>query len=173
LWAMYGAADVAGLIAGREGAIALVAALAALPAYNLWMNYARMDISSDREAFNFARAIVDRVPRDAVIFADGDEAVFALEYYRHTIAYSNSRAVIVSQGLLEYEWYYDELRDIMSEVTFAPAFQKKDARTRAVEIVNVTFAEGRVVCFDNSSPLLPEFEYETRGNLSCVIAQKS
>jgi hypothetical protein len=199
LWLIGGATDLAALfvplsIAGKgfeEGArprqsggnrlgsltravarLILFAALAALPLYNAWANFAAMDLATDREAYDFARGIVEKVPRDAVIFAEGDEALFALTYFRHAIAYEHSGAVVVSQGLLQYGWYYDNLRSMMNEVSFAPLEVKSDFHQRAVEIVNVTFAEGRMVCFTKSSPLLPEFDYEARGDLQCVVAQR-
>jgi len=173
LWLMYGAANVlswAGDDALLRGAAVLV--LAVLPVYQLVTNYAAMDVSRDRAAFDYARTNLDPLPEDAVLFADGDEALFALWYYRQAVAYRNERSVIVSQGLLEYDWYYDGLRRIMSEVSFKPPNEVTDAHQRAREIIRVTFAEGRAVCFTDSSPLLPEFEYEERGIVQCVYAEK-
>ncbi len=153
----------------RGGAIVL---FAFLPAFNLVTHYAAMDVSRDRAAFAYAKQNFEGLPEDAVLFADGDEALFAVWYYRHAIVYQNARSVIVSQGLLQYDWYYDSLRRIMSEVQFASPDAVKDAHQRAREIMRVTFAEGRAVCFTDSSPLLPEFEYEERGVLKCVVAEK-
>ncbi len=172
LWLMYGAADFVALSRSRLVAFVAVIALLALPLYNLRANFSAMDLSGDRAAFNFARGILERLPRDAVVFAEGDENYFALVYYRQAVLAENSSAVIVSQGLLQYPWYYDELRAAMNEVSFAPSSAKTDFHQRAVEIVSVTFAEGRTVCFEKSSPLLAEFEYEIRGELNCVIAER-
>jgi hypothetical protein len=155
----------------KAGRVLIVAGLVALVVYNLWENFGAMDLSADRVAYEYARGIIDKVPRDAVIFADGDEALLSLVYYRQAIAFNHSGAVIVSQGLLQYDWYYKELVEMMNEVRFAPPDVKPEYHQRAIEIVNVTFAEGREVCFDKSSPLLPGFEYETRYGLSCVVAE--
>lgn len=199
LWLVYGAGDVARLLqpvaasgsrrsrsapkarepgkkwldrARGTARLCLFAGLILLPAYNAWTNFTEMDVSADREAFNYAQGVVDKVPRDTVIFADKSEWIFPLVYYRHTIAYRTSGAVIVSQGLLQYPWYYDELTWMMNEVKFAPVEGKTDYLQRAVEIINVTFAEGRPVCFTQSSPLIPEFVYESRYGLSCVVAER-
>ena len=173
MWLIYGAGDIVVLAGARDWVGGIVAAgLGLLAVYNLWFNILIMDVSSDRDAFNYARAIVDPLPVDAVIFADGDESLFALWYYRYAIAFEGARSVIVSQGLLQYPWYYDELRRTMSEVRFAPPDEVTDTHMRAQEIINVTFAEGRAVCFAESSPLLPEYEYEIIGKAKCVTAEK-
>lgn len=173
LWMIFGVADVVGWAGDdrllRVGAVAL---FAALPVYNLVTNYPAMDVSQDRAAFEYARQNFEGLPVDAVLFADGDQALFALWYYRHAVAYQGARSVIVSQGLLQYDWYYDSLRRIMSEVPFQDPTVVTDAHARAREIMRVTFAEGRAVCFTDSSPLVPEFEYVEQGLLKCVLAEK-
>jgi hypothetical protein len=174
LWLMYGAAAVLEW-AGKDRLLrtAAIALFALLPVYNLVTNHASMDVSRDRTAFDYAAQIYEGLPVDAVLFADGDEALFALLYYRHAVAYQGNRSVIVSQGMLQYGWYYDILWRTMSEVQFKPPTEVTDAHQRAREIIRVTFAEGRAVCFTASSPLLPEFEYEKRGLLNCVYAEKT
>lgn len=172
LWLIYGAGDLVSRLRWRALRIGATIALAALPVYNAWANFAAMDLSTDREAYDYARGILDKLPRDAVVFAEGDRSLFALVYYRQAVAFDRSGAVMVSQGLLQYAWYYDDLTNWMNEVSFAPTGAKTDFHQRAVEIVNVTFAEGRTVCFTQSSPLLPEFDYEVRGDLNCVVSQR-
>lgn len=174
IWMVYGVGAVLAW-AGRDRLLSTagIVLFVLLPVYNLAANYARMDVSLDRAAYLYAKQIYDVLPADAVLFADGDEALFALLYYRHTVAYQGNRSVIVSQGLLQYGWYYDILWRTMSEVEFKPPTEVTDAHQRAREIIRVTFAEGRAVCFTDSSPLLPEFEYEERGVLKCVYAEKN
>jgi Protein O-mannosyl-transferase TMEM260-like len=167
-----GAGNALGLGARRAGSWLVVIGLAGLVVYNVLANFGTMDLAADRKALDYAKNIIQNAPRDAVIFADGDESLFALVYYRQAIAFNDSGAVIVSQGLLQYDWYYDELGKMMNEVQFAPPEVKSDYHQRAVEIANVTFAEGRAVCFTKSSPLLQEFDYDTRYGLSCIVAEK-
>lgn len=173
LWAVYGAASVLQMFGKNvwlQYAIVLVVAL--LPLYNLLTHYAAMDVSRDRTAYEYARANLEPLPDDAVVFADGDAALFALWYYRHAFTTHSPRAVIVSQGLLQYAWYYDSLRRLMSEVQFKTANDVADAQSRAQELIRVTFAEGRAVCFTDSSPLHPGFEYEKRGVVQCVAGER-
>lgn len=173
LWLVYGVVNVLGW-AGDDKLLrgAAIVLFAFLPAYNLVTHFSAMDVSQDRAAFEYAKQNFQGLGVDAVLFADGDEALFSIWYYRHAVAYQGARSVIVSQGLLQYDWYYDSLRRIMSEVQFASPDAVTDAHQRAREIIRVTFAGGRPVCFTDSSPLLPEFEYEERGVLKCVVAEK-
>lgn len=173
MWLVYGAADILSW-AGDDQLLrgAAIALFALLPIYNLVANFAAMDVSRDRAAFDYAKQNFQGLSQDAVLFADGDEALFALWYYRHAIAYQDARSVIVSQGLLQYDWYYDSLRRVMSEVQFQEPRVVTDAPQRAREIIRVTFAEGREICFTASSPLPPEFEYAERGGVKCVVAEK-
>lgn len=165
LWLAYGAADLIMTCARARWAWLGVAALALLPLYNLGLNYRALDLSRDRAAFNYARAVLEALPRAAVVFADGDEALFALTYYRYVIADTRSAAVIVSQDLLQYAWYYDEQAHKLGVVLTQA---KGDAHTRAVEIVNATLQQGRAVCFTAASRRLGEFQYERRGEMWCA-----
>lgn len=174
LWFLYGVSGIVELF-GNDRVLrgAAVASLALFPIFNAATNYAAMNISRDRAAYEYARMNLAALPFDAVLFADGDEALFALWYYRHAVAYQNARSVIVSQGLLHYDWYYDGLRRTMSEVQFRSPEELTTVQQRAQEIIRVTFAEGRAICVTDSSPLLPEFEYEERGVVKCVVAEKT
>jgi hypothetical protein len=173
LWAMYGAATLGQMVSKDEllpGAF--IALLALFPIFHLVTQYAAMDVSRDRTALEYAQWNLQPLPVDGVLFADGDEALFALWYYRHAVAYQNARSVIVSQGLLQYDWYYDALRRTMSEVQFKSPSEVTDVPSRVQELIRVTFAEGRAVCFTDSSPLHPGFEYEERGVVQCVVGEK-
>ncbi len=173
LWGVYGvAAILQRLSAKRRLQYAIVFLVALLPLYNLAAHYSDMDVSSDRAAFAYAKQNFQGLPVDAVLFADGDEALFALWYYRYAFGNHNSRAVIVSQGLLPYDWYYAEMRRALDEPQLQTSNAVADASQRAREIIRVAFANGRAICFTDSSPLLPEFEYAERGVVKCVVGAK-
>lgn len=173
LWLVHGVTAVLRMFSKNVVAqFAIVVLVALLPLFNVITNYAAMDVSHDRTAFEYARANLEPLSDDAVLFADGDEALFALWYYRHAFTDHNPRAVIVSQGLLQYDWYYDSLRRLMREVQFKSPQEVLDVPSRVREIIGVTFAEGRAVCFTDASPLHPQFEYETRGAVKCVVGER-
>jgi len=78
-----------------------------------------MNLSQDRAAFDYAQTALTTVPDDAVILTDGDEHLFALWYYRYVIA-SDSRVTIVSVELLQFDWYYEQMRAQMPGLTSTP-----------------------------------------------------
>jgi hypothetical protein len=168
---LYGAASLFASMENRTRVAALVL-LAALPAYNAWANIAAMNLSADREAYDFAQGVFNEIPQDAVIFAEGDEEVFALTYYRYAVVPGNSKVVVASQSLLQFEWYYDNLRRAMPGLPFLPSGMEADFHNRAVQVTRASLSAGRKVCFTQASPMLPEFDYEAHGDLQCVAGSK-
>lgn len=106
LWIAYGIGDVLKRLPARA---IVLAALVLLPGFNLVANFQAMNLSQDREAFDYARNALTTVPTNAVLLADGDEHLFALWYYRYIIA-TNSHVTIVSVELLQFDWYYEQMR---------------------------------------------------------------
>lgn len=150
----------------------LAIAVAALAFYNLWTNFQLMDLAVDREARAFAQGIIEKVPDKTIIFAEGDEELFALVYYRYAIAYDRSNALIVSQGLLQHSWYYDEMKNELKGANLPALGADSGFHERAVAIVESTNAQGRLNCFADSSPLLEGYNYEDRFGLKCVAGRK-
>jgi hypothetical protein len=165
LWLMYGAADLLTLVENPNVARALTLALLLLPLWNVLANFAAMDLAADRTAYDFAREVTSSAPREAVLFAEGDEDYLALTYYRY-VADETSQQVIVSQGLLQYAWYADEVARKLGDAAIASS--ANDSRARVVAIINASKQKSRSVCFHKSSPTLPEYSYEVSGELSCV-----
>jgi len=71
--------------------------------------YPYVDASTDARAEEFAQGVLDAAPRDALILARGDEAVFTLWYYHFALGERPDLAVIASD-LLGFDWYQDSLR---------------------------------------------------------------
>ncbi len=150
----------------------IILALVALPAYNLWSNARQMDLSRERAASDYAQNLLEALPSDAIVFAEGDERLFALVYYRHVVLAGRSDALIVSQGLLQYAWYYDNLVRAMDDRQLTSSSTRPDYESRALEIAQAATSRGRAVCFDESSPLLPQFEYRARGSAKCIAPNR-
>lgn len=106
LWIAYGISDLLKRLPVRA---IVLAALVLLPGFNLLTNFPAMDLSQDREAFHYAQTALTTVPTNTVLLADGDEHLFALWYYRYVIA-PESRSTIVSVELLQFDWYYEQMR---------------------------------------------------------------
>ena len=63
-----------------------------------------VDASSDTRAETFGRAGLASAPADALVFTEGDEATFALWYF-HFALQARPDIVVLSEGLLPFEWY--------------------------------------------------------------------
>jgi len=161
LWVAYGLDDLArrlarGLPCARG---ALLGALLLLPAYNLVAHFSAQDLSRDHQAFDYARTIITRAPREAVILTDGDAHLFALQYYRYVIA-PDAPVTVVSSELLQFDWYYNQVRRRMP-VLGAP---ESDYDTRLAQIIEENSNAGRAVYTTTaegwfaSYPTLPEGE---------------
>ncbi|MGB8646858.1 MAG: DUF2723 domain-containing protein [Anaerolineae bacterium] len=172
LWLMVGAADLVAQLRAAPLRWGVVALLAILPVYNLIANYSNMDLSGDQDAMNYARSIIDPTPHSAVLFADGDNALFAVTYYRQVIVPAQTRVVIVSQGLLQFDWYYREVQYQMAAESFQPVQWTDDVTRRAESIVDAAMATNRTICFSPSSPALNAYNYTSYNGMYCVTARK-
>lgn len=146
--------------------VALAGALVLLPFFNLAANFQSMDLSHDRQAYDYAEQIFRVVPDDAIVFANGDEHVFALWYYRYVIAGSSSHVVPVSPELLQFDWYYGEIKERLD----------LDARVlpydlRVKEIVDQSLRRGRAVYSTTKEGLFQKYALESQGELYRIWGQ--
>ncbi len=110
------------------------------PLYNLVANFNAMDVSYDYAAFDYAKKIFDEIPNQAIIIADGDDHLFALEYYRYVIA-RQSEVSVVSAELLQYSWYFDQVRRTAPSVNASAVSQPN----RLGAVIDAGLAQGRRV----------------------------
>lgn len=120
---------------------ALVVFLVLFPLYNLAINFNSMNVSSDYAAYDYAKKIFAELPRQAVIISNGDEHFFALEYYRYAVAKNQSEIIVVSAELLQYSWYFDQVRRMMPNVNASPETQAD----RLVKVMDAGLTQGRGV----------------------------
>jgi hypothetical protein len=73
------------------------------------LNWQKVDASHDLRAEEFGEQVLVSLPPNALVFAKGDQAVFALWYFHFGL---NQRPdlVIVSSDLLQFPWYLESLR---------------------------------------------------------------
>ena len=63
-----------------------------------------LDLSGDRQAVDYAEAVLGAAPRDGVVLVDGDAATFALWYARYARGIRPDVAVL-NEDLLYRDWY--------------------------------------------------------------------
>jgi hypothetical protein len=70
----------------------------------------QVDASADRRAESFGKEALAAAPENAVVFAKGDRAVFALWYFHFALGERPDLAVL-AEDLLHFDWYQENLRD--------------------------------------------------------------
>jgi hypothetical protein len=68
-----------------------------------------VDASEDLRAESFGRDVLSAAPENAMVFAKGDRAIFALWYFHFALGERPDLAVMASD-LLHFDWYQENLR---------------------------------------------------------------
>ncbi len=157
----------------RMQSLAAIAILC-LPAYNLIVNYQTMDLSRDRQAIDYARTTFETASPDAVVLADGDEHLFALWYYRYVDAGRSSRVFVVSSELLEFDWYWDQVRAQLSGLgsTAAVAWASVPSERRSGQIVTFALNNGKSLYLTARQPWMSLYKTRDEGPLIHVLDRK-
>lgn len=69
---------------------------------------AQVDASSDLRAESFGREVFAAAPQGAMVFARGDEAVFALWYFHFALG-QRPDLMVIAEDLLHFDWYLESL----------------------------------------------------------------
>lgn len=173
-WVMWGALEIllyltplssAKWVRGLQAAVLIFLVL--FPLYNLAENFDTMNVSSDFTAYAYAMNILKRIPSDAVIITEGDEHYFALQYYRY-VAAPETKQVIVSSELLQYSWYFDNIRWVMPNVNGSAS----DPGDRLVEIMDYSLAHGREVFTTVQNDDFVDYALEPRDSYYQVLGRR-
>lgn len=136
---------------GVAGGLILIVYLFVL-AGNHWR---QVDASRDLRAERFGGEVLAQVPRNAIVFAEGDKAIFAMWYFHYALK-ERSDLVVVATGLLSFDWYQESLLTAYPGLKLSVPFPFSE-----------TVAEenpGRSVCF---------IEYVETAKIDCLPAQDS
>jgi hypothetical protein len=69
----------------------------------------QVDASQDLRAETFGREILLTAPKDAIIFAEGDDEVFTLWYF-HFALKERPDLIVIAEDLLHFDWYQETLQ---------------------------------------------------------------
>jgi hypothetical protein len=103
-----------------------------------WKVWPEVDASHDQRAESFGRDVLSLAPSRALVFAQGDEAVFTLWYFQYALR-TRSDLAIVSTDLLQFNWYLQTLHSTYPDLNLPGPFP-------FVETV-VEANPGRPVCY--------------------------
>jgi hypothetical protein len=167
VWIAFGLADLARRLSSAWARGALIGALLLMPTYNLAANFSAQDLSQDRQAFDYAQTIFAHTPSDAIVLADGDAHLFALQYYRYVIA-RDARAAVVSAELLQFDWYYNWILRTM------PALGAPEAEygARLAQIVERNLDAGRAVYTTAREGWFAVYQVQPEGDVFRIVERR-
>ncbi len=99
------------LVTGRAPVAVLAAvAFASVPLAAVVLNYSEQNLRDDRQAFEYAEAVLDAVPPGAIVISDSEERAFSL-WYMVFVERPESGVVPIAGRLLQFEWYWRGLQE--------------------------------------------------------------
>jgi hypothetical protein len=69
----------------------------------------QVDASHDTRAEMFGRQVMTEVPKDALVFVNGDQAVFTVWYF-HFALNERPDMIVIAEELLHFDWYQETLQ---------------------------------------------------------------
>lgn len=89
-----------------------------IQAWNSWPN---VDASHDLRAESFGKSVLSIAPARAIVFAQGDEAIFTLWYFQYAQK-NRPDLVIIASDLLGFSWYLQTLRSTYPDLNLPSPF---------------------------------------------------
>lgn len=111
LWMGVGAGSMLDAINHDSPKLASVAGIGML-AFFAWLGWTHLplvDASQDRRAEQFAARVMNEAPAQAIIFTEGDRAIFSL-WYAHYALRQRPDLTVIASGLLGFDWYRETLK---------------------------------------------------------------
>jgi hypothetical protein len=102
-------------------------------------HYPETDASHDQRAEDFGRDVFHSAPSQAIIFTQGDEATFALQYFQYAL-HQRPDIALVAINLMPYDWYRRNL------VSAYPTLLVPDHATLSWDSTIIQANPGRPVC---------------------------
>ena len=72
-------------------------------------SWEHVDASQDTRAENFVKEVLALAPENAIVFAEGDKAIFSLWYF-HLVLDERPDLVVLATDLLHYDWYQESMK---------------------------------------------------------------
>jgi hypothetical protein len=121
IWIGFGTAGVLQLARRQSPALAWATALGVLLLFGAlaWEHWPDVDASHDLRAEAFGSYVMTNAPRDAVLYASGDQAVFTLWYFHFALGQRPDLS-IVAPDLLGNDWYEQDLHALYPSLEISP-----------------------------------------------------
>jgi hypothetical protein len=103
-------------------------------------HWGQVDASRDLRAENFGAEVLAAAPANAIVFARGDRAVFALWYF-HFALHERPDLVVIATDLLHFDWYQETLRSTYPALVLPGPFPWPETVMDANPLVPACFVE--------------------------------
>ena len=156
IWIGVGAGGLLDAIAHDSPGLTLVAG-AGMIIFFAWLGIVhrpQVDASQDRRAESFAGQVLAQAPERALVFAEGDRAVFSLWYF-HFVLRQRPDLVVVATDLLDFDWYQETLKDTYPQIAVPslPLPEEVSAANPSLPICLVSYREeASIECGELSVP---------------------
>lgn len=138
IWVAYGIQDIPQKLAKPAVTLIILGLLVRAPFSIPTVN------ANTPQAEQFGAQYIAKAPQNAIIFASGDEAVFALWYFHYAV-HQRPDTVVIAEALLPYGWYAENLAHTY------PSLRLSVTGTSRYEIIGQN--PGRFVCYVSSKNL--------------------
>ena len=110
IWIGIGISGIAGVFSKRSSTFGLVLGIlmAGYFLVSAGPHSTQVDASKDMRAENFGHEVLAMAPENALVFARGDQAVFALWYF-HFALQRRPDLTMIAADLLHFDWYQETL----------------------------------------------------------------
>ncbi len=85
------------------------------------LHWRQVDASGDARAETFGEDVLSLAPPGAIVFAQGDQAIFSLWYFHYAL-HERPDIAIVASDLLHFEWYWQTLQTTYPALNFPGPF---------------------------------------------------
>jgi hypothetical protein len=133
-----------------------------LPALVARTNLPAVNLSADRQAYEYASQVLASTPPDAVVLADTDAHIFSLWYVRYVVA-TEPTAAIVAEGLFQYRWYRDALRREHPQLVIPDS--DDDAHAQIFAFLDANLPQRPIYLTDCEDWILERYELAPAGTL--------
>jgi hypothetical protein len=125
---------------------AFAALLFAVLMLRIPFSFRHVDASKDFRARDFIESTLSQIPKDSLVFIDGDEQIFSLWYAQFAL-HQRMDIVLIARGLLPYEWYLENLDHTYPNANIPSLDMLQPVQLSAAN-------PGRVVCYISADKLL-------------------
>ena len=123
--------------------------------FQAWKNWPQVDASHDMRAESFGKAVLSIAPANAIVFANGDQAVFALWYFQYALRERPDLAILAT-SLLQFKWYLQTLHSTYPTLNLSAPFPFTETVVEA--------NPDRPVCY---------VQYDQAAEINCLPASAS